>query len=283
VVIAVPQVTACRIWNVEGQALEMIMKWFLRLCTAACMLTSCIAVAQIHLSGALSGTLLPGEYLVDSTIVVENGTTLIIQPGARLVFTDWYPFKVNGTLIAEGTESDSIIFDCDPGINPNKWHGLRFTGAGASGSRLAYCRISRGKAQSYWPENSGGGIFCMSTAPTFEHCLISANTAVMYGGGAYCYNAPASFVDCVFKNNSCDSQGGGMYSSLSTLNLERCRFEYNIAGTAGGLMGISSGMTVTNCRFTNNSASTTGGIQLNGNPSATLRNCLVAYNSSTGS
>jgi hypothetical protein len=241
--------------------------------------------AQIHLSGVLSGTLDPGFYLVDSTIIVNAGDSLTILPPAHFSFTAWYPFKVLGTLTALGTESDSIIFDCDPLTNPQKWHGLRFTGSGASSSRLSYCRISLGSASTYWPENSGGGIFCMNAAPTFEHCLISANAASMYGAGVYCYNAPAVFRGCTIANNSCTTQGGGMYASLSALTLEDCRFLYNSSGggNGGGLLGISSAMNISNSVFSHNTASVTGGIYLSGDPAATLANCLIEFNSSTGS
>jgi|GEM_PF-1060789 len=242
------------------------------------------AGAQIHLSGALSGALAPGEYLVDSTIVINSGDSLVIAAGAHLSFTGWYPFKVNGVLLAEGTPTDSIIFDCNPMTNPSLWHGLRFNGSGASGSRLAYCRVSYGKAETYWPENSGGGIFCMSCAPCFEHCRFSANNSSMYGAGVYLYNAPATFTDCMISHNTCVNQGGGMYASLSALTMTRCEVTNNSAGsgTGGGMVGISSAMTVRDCRFSYNTAGTSGGLHLNGNPSATFTNVLVDHNSSTG-
>jgi len=247
----------------------------------------CLALAsqaQIHLSGALSGTLGAGEYLVDSTIVVNEGATLTILGGAHLSFAGWYPFKITGTLLAQGSEQDSVIFDCDPLANPLLWHGLRFTGSGASASRLSYCRISLGNAQTYWPENSGGGIFCMSAAPIFEHCLISANTATMYGAGIYCYNGPADFLHCTIEYNLCSSQGGGIYASLSPLTIDDCLIRYNSSGngTGGGILAISSAMTITNTVISHNSASTTGGTYLSGNPAAAITNCLVEYNSSTG-
>ena len=259
-----------------------------RLVLAGLIMLSCSGLsgwAQIHLSGVLSGTLDPGLYLVDSTIVVNAGASLTILPPAHFSFTGWYPFKISGTLTALGTETDSIIFDCDPVTNPQKWHGLRFTGSGASSSHLSYCRVSLGSASTYWPENSGGGIFCMNTAPNFEHCSISSNTAAMYGAGIYCYNAPAVFRHCSIAYNVCTTQGGGMYASLSALTLEDCRFQYNSSGggNGGGLLGISSAMDVSNCVFSHNTASVTGGIYLSGNPSATLANCLIEYNSSTGS
>jgi hypothetical protein len=241
------------------------------------------ASAQIHLSGVLSGTLGPGQYLVDSTIVVDAGTTLTIQPGAHLSFTGWYPFKINGVLLAQGTAADSIIFD-NYTANPYRWHGLRFNGSEASGSRLSYCRISGGKAETFWPENSGGGLFAMSCAPRFEHCRISANNSSMYGAGVYCYNAPVTFIDCAVESNACSNQGGGIYASLSALIIDRCDVSRNTAGsgTGGGMVAISSAMTVRDSRFSTNTAGTTGGLHLSGNPSATFTNCLVDHNSSTG-
>ena len=246
------------------------------------MATVSTVQAQTHLSGFLSGTLEAGEYLVDSTIVVASGETLTIQPGAHLQFTAWYPFEILGTLIAEGTEEDSIIFDCDTQTNPEGWHGLRFNGEGASDSYLAYSRISFGQALSYWPLSCGGGIFCMSTSPTFSHCLITSNSAAMYGGGIYCYNAPVTLEECTITNNSASSQGGGMYASLSPISINQSTFNYNTAGTGGGMVVISSQMELSNSVITHNTASTTGGIHCSGNPSPIIEKCIISYNSSTG-
>lgn len=241
-----------------------------------------LSQAQVHLSGSLSGTLEAGEYLVDSTVVINEGDTLIIQPGAHLQFTDWYPFNIFGTLIAEGTAEDSIVFDCDLLLNPNRWHGLRFENEGSSNSRLSYCSISHGYAQLYWPLSCGGGIFCLSTSPSFSHCLITACSASMYGGGVYYYNAPAVFDSCTISYNNASSYGGGVYASLSAVSFDGCVIRNNTSNTGGGIVLISSESSLFNTVIMNNSASTTGGIHLSGSPSAYIENCLVIYNSSTG-
>ena len=59
----------------------------------------------------LSGNLVAAEYRVTSNITVEVGNTLIIEPGSILLFEGNCEFIVEGILKAQGTESDSIIFD----------------------------------------------------------------------------------------------------------------------------------------------------------------------------
>ncbi len=71
-----------------------------------------LALAQAsfgQLSGALSGTLGPGAYHVVGIIHVDFGDSLRVMPGTTFVFDGPYPFRIYGTLLAEGTESNSIV------------------------------------------------------------------------------------------------------------------------------------------------------------------------------
>jgi uncharacterized protein (TIGR02145 family) len=49
-------------------------------------------------------------YLINGDITVLNGMTLIIQPGVNVVFQDYFTFFVDGTINANGTLNDSIVF-----------------------------------------------------------------------------------------------------------------------------------------------------------------------------
>ncbi|MBM3324898.1 MAG: hypothetical protein FJY66_04450, partial [Calditrichaeota bacterium] len=89
-----------------------------------------LAMAQLglaQLSGPLSGTLGPGTFHVVDTISVEAGDSLTLLPGTTFTFDGPFPFRIYGTLLAEGTETDSIIFTTDTSANPDRWRGLRFS------------------------------------------------------------------------------------------------------------------------------------------------------------
>ena len=100
-----------------------------------------------QLSGSLSGTLGPGEYHIADTILVESSDSLLLMPGTIFNFDRPYPFLIYGVLLAEGTESNSIIFTTDTLANHNRWFGLQFNYFISSGSRLAYCVIEYSRAK----------------------------------------------------------------------------------------------------------------------------------------
>ncbi|MFH1011220.1 MAG: right-handed parallel beta-helix repeat-containing protein [bacterium] len=171
-----------------------------------------LAFAQVgfgQLSGPLSGTLGPGTYHVIGSISVESGDTLRLMPGTTFIFDGGYPFRIYGTLLAEGTETDSVVFTTDTLANPDRWRGLRFYGSGSSGSRLAYCVIENGLALGTWPDpNSfGGGVYLYDTSPNFHNCVFANDSARYDGGAVYCYSSFSAFTNCTFMGNSGDEGG----------------------------------------------------------------------------
>ncbi len=139
-----------------------------QLCTIFLLLTS-VQASLAQLSGPLSGTLGPGEFQVVDTIYVNEGDSLRLMPGTTFLF-NWFPFKIYGTLLAEGTETDSIIFTAIVDSLPRRsWGGLQFYPSSGSGSRLSFCLI---ELAHNW---DGGGIRCTQASPTFENCIIREN------------------------------------------------------------------------------------------------------------
>ena len=70
-------------------------------------------------------------YFVTGNLLVREGVTLTIQPGVELVFSEERLLRVNGTLIAEGTEEDSITF------TGYDWKYIEITN-NLGGSRISY-------------------------------------------------------------------------------------------------------------------------------------------------
>lgn len=70
-----------------------------------------MVMPQIEVSGELSGIWTPDNCycLVEDASIIHN-TTLTIEPGTLVRFMGQYTLTVVGTLIAEGTETDSIRF-----------------------------------------------------------------------------------------------------------------------------------------------------------------------------
>ncbi len=93
---------------------------------------STVATAQaetIHVSGYISeNTTWTNNYtyVVDGTIIVQQGVKLQIDQGVIVKFTQGTEIIVNGTLSVSGTESDKVVFT---GINDSAYGGSGVTGS----------------------------------------------------------------------------------------------------------------------------------------------------------
>ncbi len=263
--------------------------------------------------GPLSDTLGPGTYHIADTISVESGDSLILMPGTTFQFRGPYPFHIYGTLLAEGTESDSIIFTTDPETNPDRWRGLRFLNPGSSDSRLIYGLIENSSAIGSIYDNCGGAVFCDSSSPSLMHCTLTHNRSVSSGGAVYCRshssptftrctvtsnkaescgagvactnNSSPSFAQCTISDNPADFYGGGVYCiSQSSPTFIHCTINGNESGCSdwadgGGVCCWESSPAFTHCVLSGNLAFGEGGAVFCMTSSPTFTNCTISGNS----
>lgn len=233
------------------------------------------------ISGPLSGVMGSDTFTVTGDISVSTGDTLILQPGTVFRFLDNVAFEMNGTLIAEGTVSDSIVFTASDPLNG--WVGIFFRN-GNIGSNLEYCRIEYSDAfvlaifdgspsfshcmisdnyvEPVWiwdgpvsPEFTyctitrnhsnlwSGGVSCSGNVdPVFSYCLITQNTS-SYGGGIKLeWNSSATFYDCQIIDNEASEMGGGIaIEDNASVELNGCIFKGDSAGRGGAVYCASSG------------------------------------------
>jgi parallel beta-helix repeat protein len=202
-----------------------------------------------NVSGVWDDTL--GPYAVVGEVTVPAGETLIIRPGVEVRFRGRYHLTVNGVLLAQGAESDSVVFTRDQPTEEHKWKGIRFENA-LPGCTLAYCRIEYVKNDGPYPEVRGGAVYCSYSSPVVSHCALchnySHNANANGGGGGVFAEFSSPVVEyCHVFDNYVDS-GGGICtleecSALFSNNL----IEDNTATYSGGGMylGVRSGPTVT--------------------------------------
>ncbi|MBI9039370.1 MAG: carboxypeptidase regulatory-like domain-containing protein [Bacteroidales bacterium] len=144
-----------------------------------------------EVSGPQSGIWTPAYlYEVIGDISVPNGDTLIIEPGVTIKFMDYYSFNISGTLIAIGTETDSIFFTSgQPSGNPGDWSEIKFEDSSNDNSIISYASI----------EYADNGILCTHSSPSIKNNNINNNIT-----GIYCWSSSS-----VISNNIIRYNGSG--------------------------------------------------------------------------
>jgi hypothetical protein len=151
------------------------------------------------------------------TLTIKPGTTVYIAPDDNENMYDptMIEFRVDGTLIAEGTESNPIEFKSwTENPQPGDWAGIQVFGGTASAS-LAYCNIS----------DAYHGI--KSYRPTqLSHCTIS-NCEVygvfLEGNGAN----GSELAYCTINGNGGD---GVLVDSTNSILIDHCVLNNNFDG-----------------------------------------------------
>ncbi|PKL84633.1 MAG: hypothetical protein CVV22_11890 [Ignavibacteriae bacterium HGW-Ignavibacteriae-1] len=230
---------------------------------------------KIDLTGSLSGNIATGLHILQDSCFVLKGDTLILEPGVKLKFKSQGKLMIFGTLIAEGTLSDSIIFDeYDTNIG---WKGLHFIGASETISSLEYCRVSKSKYSAIRFDNSKANI---------SNCLISDNltNGSSTVPGIESYNSTLVISKTFFKNNIDLSllQGAAIRIEGGKVSIISSRFEKNSCNQWGSAISIRENSTVNvyNSEFLNN-ISKYNGASIHIDPNnviANIINCSFYHN-----
>jgi hypothetical protein len=180
-------------------------------------LTCNLALAQPHLSGALTGTLGPGTYIVDGNCTIANGVTVTIQPGTTFLHTGHFTWAINGTLVANGTAADSIRFTRQS-LSVPRWGGLRFTPTIPQQNSLDYCvlEFAQNGTSISDPEVLGGGIYVMGNYLHVNHSRIYGSQVGHDGAGLYGYYATMMVVENTVIDSGTADMGGGIYLAMSS-------------------------------------------------------------------
>ncbi|MCX6640846.1 MAG: right-handed parallel beta-helix repeat-containing protein [bacterium] len=240
-------------------------------------------MAQIHLLGSLSGVLADTTYIVDDHIYVDTTASLLISPGARILFNDSLNFTIYGYLSAVGNATDSIYFQ--QLADSIAWGSIIFRIGASSSSEMSYCLVTGAM---------GSAINIYQTNLTISHCTITENTA-SWGAGIYCSSAAPIISDCEVTHNNAKKNGGGIYCTGSNPTINNCVVSFNscnndtfafASGRGGGGIGAnhSSSPIISNCTITDNvSHHNGGGISINDNSHPLISDCSIANNSADSS
>lgn len=243
----------------------------LKTCLLPVLLVVPPALADTTVQGTLTTstwTQPNSPYRVQDTLRVPAGETITIEAGVDVLFDAEVPVYVEGSIHAEGTESDSVRFL--PGA-AERWRSIVVSGGGESS--FAYTRLSDGLADErdfsggalhvrgpgtratltncvLSDNNAGRGGNGGAVSTSFEgavslyRCTLTGNRAGMHGGAI---DGSSELIDCVISENSADLDGGGV---IGTITATRCVFLRNYSWM--GAAAVAGGGVFTDCTFEGN-------------------------------
>ena len=234
-----------------------------------------ICFSQTDISGAISSNTTweasGSPYRITANTVIMDGVTLTINAGVTVLFSQDVYLKVlsGGTLIAQGTETDSIYFTVTDKNTVTNTEGIEFASGAVgstvqndttyvSGSFFEYCNFEN------FSTNAEGGVLDIYEVDLlFSHCSFRNNSA--NGGSAVKHTE----CDVVFNNCEFQSNKGSYtiytrevsinYSSGSDAGSTRF-YSCNVENNSGGFYFADNSRSnlyfddvlVSNCSFSNN-------------------------------
>jgi parallel beta-helix repeat protein len=222
--------------------------------------------AATYISGSITTnttwTVANSPYIIVDDVLVDNGTTLTIDPGVTVKFDGLYSIVINGTLKATGTAVKPIIFTSNQS-SPAKgdWNRIRLHG---KNNTMDFCEISYGHYPLYiMGEDSNNTIF---------NCRVSNNT----GDGIYIKRSSKNLIHNTTVTNSFSNGITLLESQYNTIN--NSYFSSNKA--FGIYLRSSANNSIIN---TNTYSNDGGGIELGlSSDNITMHNVNVYQNDDTG-
>ncbi len=183
-----------------------------------------------HSGGTASNQLWTrGTHYVSGDFTIYAGDTLTIEPGSVIKFAQGKDLVVKGTIIALGTQNDTIYFtsanDDSQGCiidgstgspQPDDWGHISFNGnTGESNGEFRFCKFSHGGDGS-----SGMLAFQYSATGFLKQCTIEHSSS----SGLYVYQADIEVDSSTFESNA---YHGIQYNYYSTVSVNNSNFLNN--------------------------------------------------------
>ncbi len=143
--------------------------------------------------------------------------------------------------------------------------------------------ITRGYADSDYPNNDGAGMYTFEGSPTVSNCRFIRNSAESGGAMSNQYSSP-TIVGCTFIRNTTLRHGGAIKNTWDgSPTVSRCIFIANSAneflGTGGAISSARCAPVITDCLFIGNSARRGGAVEHGATVGAIVANCTFIANS----
>lgn len=255
--------------------------------------------AQTYVSGLISSntnwTTGSNPYIVTGNILVNNGVTLIIEPGVIVKFNSGTSMQIDGELLAQGTTSNKITFTSNTADTAGAWGYIYFSDASVdavyenniygnyiSGCILEYCLIQYAGGAGV---SDNGALRLDDAHPFINYCTITNNNA----NGIRGYNLTGSLKisnSAIINNSSSDYGGGICISSTGNTLISGNTISKNITSSyGGGICNMYWTAIISNNTITDNTAGINGGgiaSGLGGISSSPITNNIIENNSANG-
>ncbi len=260
-------------------------------------------------------TIWSGDITLQGNVYIDSTVTLTVLPGTFVHVDGYYAIYSHGTIKAEGTADNPIIFTCTNTLHHNDtstieggWHGIRLLPRTSNDTSVfEHCKIMNGKAVvpgvwfflvNNYPDNRGANLYAVNFGSLIiKNCFIDNGISRGDGGGIYLENGNYVLIDSShFTYNHCyyDIGGGARIIHVDTLKITNNLFNYNTAyyidgvwtGGGGAAFAISNSLDteahayVFNNRLFNNIA--TASILYDAYFNAKVSNNLICSNYGSG-
>ena len=191
---------------------------------------------------------------VTETISVTEGATLTIEPGVVVFMGNDVSLLIEGTLIADGTESDQIVFTSEDETS-GSWGSIEFRNTSNVGSVFDYVTVEYGAGT-----NRSGMVFY--TTGSFP---VAVSNSVFRNSAVHGINLRASSVP-ISNSEFYDNAGYGIFADLSlNFSVTESNIYQNIQG--GIRVPLNSQAVITESSIENNGIGIL--IENNGRPEIT--------------
>lgn len=213
-------------------------------------------------SGIWDSTASP--YFIQDNIFIHEDSSLYIQEGVDILFSDSAYLQVNGYIAATGTEEDSVVFMSQQ----NSWMGVRILHNDSTFPDeliFDHCHFSDVISS---PDYVNGGALMIESRDDLiiQNSSFVNNFVENKGGAIYIENSDFKFSNCSFETNRTgigtapgSSKGGAVYISDSDGDLDNLYFRFNESVVAGALYSDNSDLELEDCIFLSNSSLAGGG------------------------
>jgi len=178
-----------------------------------------LPLLAIQVTGTQSGTwsVANNPYEVTGDITIPEGQFLMIDAGVEVVVNGNFQITVQGNLVVNGTESDSVSFDRGAAVS-STWKGIRLENE-AMNSTFEYCII----------QHAENGINSINSPFTIHKSRLNLNTKAinLYGIGS---DNPSTVLiqDCILSNSV---NNAVLISQNSNTTIQGCDIFGNGTGT----------------------------------------------------